>query len=399
MSVPIHGICDEKFQKVADAFTENFNSRGEAGASVCLIVNGEKQVDLWGGYRDHAQEQEWLEDTLSVVFSCTKAATALCVHILIDRGEIALDDKVTRYWPEFAQNGKQNVTLRMMLNHTSAVPALRAPVKPDGFLDFDYMVERLAAETPFWIPGKSGGYHMITFGWTIGEMVRRVSGKSPGQFFKDEIANPFGVDFHISLPESGHGRVAPMIPYIPGPQVPPPKFVEALRNNPNSLQYLSILNTGGWNYDTPESYKADIGGAGGLSNARGIAAMFAPLLKDGALLSTERIFDIQSGAQKNTCDKTLLIPTCISQGFMLSMDNRSLPNGDVNSVILGRHAFGHVGMGGALGFVDTECRLAFGYSMTKMGGGVLLNERGQALVNAAYQSLGYSQISDGFWQK
>ena len=388
MSTPIHGKCDPAFQAVADVFEQNFASRNEVGASVCVSVGGETVVDLWGGYKSSKQTEEWEEDTISVVFSCTKAATALCAHILIDRGLLKLDEKVETYWPEFGTNGKEDVTVRMMLNHSSAVPALRTPVKPGGFFDWDYMCEKLAGTKPYWEPGTTNGYHMTTFGWTVGELVRRVSGKSLGTFYKDEIADPHGIDFHIGLPESEFGRVANMIPFVPGPSDFMSDFAKALMSNPMSIQFAALLNNGAWDFNSKKSWKAEIGGAGGISNARGLAGMFIPLLNDDqSFLSKERIADMRAPSMETDCDKTLLVPTRFGQGFMLSMDNRVSTPGEGNSAIIGEKAFGHVGMGGSIGFADPEAGLNFGYSMIKMGGGILLNVRGQALVDAAYQSL------------
>lgn len=389
MSTPIHGTCDPKFSGVAEAFEKNFSERGEVGASVCVRIAGETVIDLWGGHTSASKKQEWQEDTISIVFSCTKAATALCAQILIDRGVLKLDEKVGTYWPEFATNGKEDVTVRMMLNHSSAVPAVRAPVKPGGFLDWDYMCERLAKTKPFWAPGTTNGYHMVTFGWTVGELVRRVSGKSLGSFFKSEIADPLGIDFHIGLPESEHRRMAKIIPNVPSPSDIMTDFAKAMISNPMSMQFLSLMNTGMWDFNSPNYWKAEIGGAGGASNARGLAAMFAPFAGgDGKFLSHERIDDMRAPAMETDKDRNLLVPTRFGQGFMLNMDNRKTAPGEGNSAVLGEQAFGHVGAGGSIGIADPEFDLAFGYSMNKMGGGILLNDRGQSLVDATYKALG-----------
>ena len=177
MAGTVKGSCDPKFAELKDEFERNFEERGEAGASVCVSVNGETVVDLWGGVADTSSAEPWQEDTVSIVFSCTKAAVALCAHILVDRGELELSAPVSKYWPEFAKNGKENTTVQMMLNHESALPALRDPVKPGGFADWDYMIKRMEDEQAFWEVGTRNGYHMINFGWTVGELVRRVDGR------------------------------------------------------------------------------------------------------------------------------------------------------------------------------------------------------------------------------
>ena len=378
----VQGHYDPAFKSVRDVFEQNFIERGEIGASVCLKdSSGRTLVDLWGGTHPDGKTV-WTRDTLSVVFSCTKAATALCAHILIDRGLLDPDAPVTNYWPEFGAQGKADVTVRDMLGHRSGVPALRAPVKSGGFWEFDYVAERLAEETPFWEPGTNHGYHLVSFGWTVGELVRRVSGKSLGQFFRDEIAIPYTVDFHIGLPDSEFNRVSKLKPFVPAPQDTPSAFVRAMLADPESLQCLSFRNTGGWVFDAPESWRAEIGGAGGISNARGLAAMFASLFNDKPLLSRERMNALRQPVSEGL-DQTLLIPTRFGEGFMLSIDNRDLP-GDGQSAIIGDGAFGHVGMGGSIGFADPDIGFSFGYTMNKMGGGTLLNERGQSLVDTAY---------------
>ena len=211
----VFGTCDPAFSNVKAEFEKNFAERGEVGASVALSVNGEKAVDLWGGIANKDTGEPWQEDTVSIVFSCTKAATALCAHMLIDQGKLDLNAKVAQYWPEFATNGKENTTVSMMLNHESGVPALREPVKEGGVCDWEYMCERLAAEEPFWEPGTRNGYHMISFGWTVGELVRRVSGKSLGAFFAENIAEPLGMLYWIGLPEDESPHIAPIFLYEP----------------------------------------------------------------------------------------------------------------------------------------------------------------------------------------
>lgn len=378
----VQGHYDPAFKAVREVFEQNFKARGEVGASVCLRdASGRVLVDLWGGTHPDGQTL-WTRDTMSIVFSCTKAATALCAQILIDRGQLDPNALVTEYWPEFGAHGKEMTTVRDMLGHRSGVPALRAPVKPGGFLDFDYVTERLADETPFWEPGTTHGYHMVTFGWTVGELVRRVSGKSLGQFFQDEIAVPYKADFHIGLAPSEFERVSKLLVYKPAPDETPSAFVQAMFANPAGLQALAFGNNGGWHFDTADSWKAEIGGAGGISNARGLATMFGTIFGDSPLLSNARVEAMRTPVSEGM-DTTLCLPTRFGEGFMLSINNRGLP-GDGHSAILGDGAFGHVGMGGSIGFADPDAGFSFGYTMNKMGGGTLLNDRGQMLIDAVY---------------
>ena len=398
MAATVSGQCDPKFDDLKAEFERNFAERGELGASVCLSVNGETQVDLWGGVVDPATNEPWERDTVSIVFSCTKAAVALCAHILIDRGLLKLHAPVTDYWPEYGKHGKEKTTVAMMLNHESALPALKDPVKPGGFLDWDYMISRMEDEAPWWEPGTRNGYHMINFGWTVGELVRRVSGKSLGDFFRDEVAGPTGADFWIGVPDDFDRTIAPIQTYQPQPGDEFSEFTMALISDPASAQALSFLNTGGWGPNDPDGHRAQIGGGGGIANARGQVAMYTPLaVNDGSLVSPDRVAHMGMVTTATQRDFTLLAPTRFGPGFMKSMDNRAYPQGDQQSALIGHAAFGHVGAGGSIGFADPECGLAFSYTMTQMGPGLLLNERCQSLIDAAYRALGYRTNAPGAW--
>ncbi len=393
----VNGTCPDKFQGVRDAFETNFTKHNELGASLCVFTDGEKVVDLWGGHTDTKKTKAWDENTMSVVFSCTKAMVSLCAHLLIDRGQLSLDEPVATYWPEFAQNGKEACTVRHMLSHQSGVPAVRAPVKPGGYYDFDYMAKRLAREKPFWTPGTDAGYHMITFGWTVGELVRRVSGKSLGQFFHDEISAPLGADFHIGLPDREFPRMSKLVVFKPGAADIASDFVKGLMSNPMGIQFLALMNSGAHHPDLPAAWRAQIGGGGGIGNARAMATIFNAL-RDDTLLSDERRADMASVQIETDRDQTLLIPSRFGQGFMLSIDNRKTHSLPGHSAIMGSQAYGHVGAGGSITFYDPECDMSLAYSMNRMGGGILLNERGQNVVDAAYMAMGYSEIRDGAWQ-
>lgn len=400
----VSGYCDPKFQAVADEFIRNFDKRNEVGASVCTRIEGEAVVDLWGGRFTADSDKAWQEDTISIIFSCTKAATALCAHLLIDRGELDLQAPVTRYWPEFGKNGKEDVTVLMMLNHSVGLPAFREPIKEGGYYDWDYMIKRLEEEEPFWQPGIRNGYHMISFGWTVGELVRRVSGRSLGTFFREEVAEPLGLEFWIGLPEQFEDRVSPMIPFVPDGSGPVSDFINALLSDPSSISSLSWLNSGGHTPDTRAAHAAEIGGGGGISNARSLSNMFVPLANRGSygekqLISAESIARMSQISMATQLDATLLIPTRFALGFMKSMDNRRGKPGNTDSAILGDAAFGHVGAGGSIGFADPDDNLAFAYTMNRMGEGILLNERGQSLVDAAYRSLDYRTDEPGIWIK
>ena len=397
--VIVKGTFEPAFEDLASAFEQNFEVRDEVGASLCVYHRSDCVADIWGGRVAEDSDQAWEKDTMSLVFSCTKAATALCAHLLVDRGQLNLNAPVSEYWPEYACNGKEDTTVLMMLNHSAGVAGLRDPVKPGGFLDWDYTASRLAAEKPWWKPGIRNGYHMVTFGWTVGELVRRISGKSLGQFFRDELAEPLESDFWIGLPEELESRVSPMIHYQPQPGDPVTPFTKMLLTDPESLQTKSLLNTGGLEFNSREAHAAEIGGGGGIANARAMAKLFLSLSPShpSELFSDARIQAMGQVSSATREDATLLIPSRFGQGFMCSMDNRHIPAGNDSSLIMGRNAFGHVGMGGSVVFFDPDCDLVFAYSMNRMGSGILLNARGQSLIDAAYEALGYQTNASGCW--
>ena len=394
----VEGRCDARFGAVAEEFIRNFAERGELGASVSVNIEGESLVDLWGGTADAETGRPWREDTVSIVFSATKGATALCAHILASRGLLDIDAPVAEIWPEFARAGKERATTRMMLDHSVGVPVLRAPAKPDCIEDWDYMTAQLAAQEPFWEPGIRNGYHALTFGFTVGEIVRRVSGKSLGTFFRDEVAKPLGLDFWIGLPEEIEPRVASILAELRPPAQETP-FSRALVQ-PGSIPNLFIFNSGRWGatgVNSRAGHAAEIGAANGITNARGLAGLYAPLANGGGgLVDADTLIRMAEVSMATHLDATLMMPTRFALGFMKSMDNRRRTIGG-DSAILGRQAFGHVGAGGSIGFADPECGLAFGYTMNRRLSGILLNERGQSLIDTTYRGLGYRSDAAGCW--
>ena len=399
----LQGTYRQDFSAVADAFVENFQTRDELGASVAITLDGESVVDLWGGTKDRKSGDAWEEDTVSVVYSSTKGAVALAAHTLIDSGDLELDAPVKKYWPEFATNGKESATVRMMLDHSVGVPCIREKLPDEACCDWDYMTAKLAAEEPFWKPGTRNGYHMMSFGWTVGELIRRASGLSLGSYFQKAIAAPTKADFWIGLPESEERRVASMVPFRPEKGAPLSEFTRALMEERGSIQSLALFNNGGFSPNSRACRAAEIGGGGGISNARGLARIYSPFACGGSLngnsfVSADSLARMGEVAVATHEDATLLIPSRFALGFMKSMDNRTAPRVGRDSAILGGAAFGHVGAGGSIGFADPSERMSFGYTMNRMGAGILMNERGQSLVDAAYRSMGYESNASGVWR-
>jgi CubicO group peptidase (beta-lactamase class C family) len=409
----VGGFCDPQFERVAEEFVRNFQQRGEVGASVCVMLAGKTVVDLWGGSADPATHAPWVEDTLSIVWSSTKGATALCAHILASRGLLDLDAPVVHYWPEFGQAGKEAISVKMLLNHQSGVAGVREPLPEGAFFNWELMIKALERQEPFWKPGSMHGYHAFTFGWLVGEVVRRVSGKSLGTFFREEVAEPLGLDFWIGLPESEERRVSHVIPAEPpGPNDPISPFYAAMAD-PTSLQAM-LFNTGGYMFPGPDgvfgfnlraAHAAEIGAAGGITNARGLAGMYAPLANGGSLngvklVNRESLARMGAVSSASSLDVTLLVPTRFALGYVKAVDNRRVPGCTKDdNLILSEEAFGHSGSGGSIGFADPAVNMSFGYTMNRMGQGVGLNERGQSLVDAVYLSLGYTSNAAGVWIK
>jgi CubicO group peptidase (beta-lactamase class C family) len=379
----VQGTYDPRFRAVVDVFVDNYERHGEIGASACVVHEGEVMVDVWGGTADVRTGRAWDRDTLVVTFSCTKGATALCAHLLAARGELDLEGPVADVWPGFAKDGKAAATVRMMLDHSVGVPVLRGPVADGELYDWDRIVGRLEAEEPFWEPGTRSGYHMLNFGWTVGELVRRVSGRSLGTFFREEIADPLGLDFWIGLPEEHEHRVAPIVGYVRSKGEPLNDFAKTLLADPASIPALAMGNGLAFNVNSRACHAAEVGGGGGIGNGRALAGMYAPLsLGGGPWFSADDVDRMRRVSTDTKRDETLCMPTRFGLGFMLRMDNRAFDTAD--SVLISDHAFGHVGMGGSIGFADPSVGLAFGYAMNKHGRGILMNERGHGLIDAAY---------------
>lgn len=379
------GTCDPTFAGVREAFERNFEDRGEIGASVCVTVDGAPVVDLWGG--------TFKEDTVGVVWSCTKGAAALCAHLLMSRGLLDVNAPVTDYWPEFGKNGKQDMPVRYLLCHQSGLAAFREPFPEGGLCDWDLVVERLAEQEPLWEPGTRNGYHALTFGHLVGEVVRRIDGRSLGTFFAEEIAGPLGLEFWIGLPEEIEPRVAATIPADPpGPGESMPSFYAAALTDPTSVASLVVLNSGGalmpGAIDTREYHAAEFPSANGITNARGLAGMYRPLALGGdGLVSEEQVAQMGRVIAATSRDATMLVPTRWAMGFHVGMDNRHLPPPDDGSFLLPDSAFGHSGMGGSFGFCDPAARMSFGYTMNKQGSSTAIDERCQSLIDATYRAL------------
>jgi CubicO group peptidase (beta-lactamase class C family) len=379
----ISGTCDPAFDRVRDEFVRNFTERGDVGASVAVMVDGELKVDLWGGWADKARSKPWERDTIVATYSTTKGMVALCAHMLADRGELNLDAPVAKYWPEFAQAGKEAMPVRYLLTHQSALPALDTPLPPGSTLDWDAMTTALAAQRPLWEPGTAHGYHTITFGWLIGEVIRRVSGLTPGQYLKKNVCEPLGVDFLLGFgPEEDH-RVADMLRPVMEPAATPQSRVEGTLAE---RSFAIAPPKPGVGVNHREYRAAEIPAGNGHGNGRALATIYGALARGGEvdgvrLLSPEAIARAVK-EQVNERDVVLELPVRRSLGFVLPIAEQ----GDIR----GPNAFGHPGMGGSAGFADPDHRLGFGYAMNQMypSDPSRIDPRAQSLIAATYEALG-----------
>ena len=372
----IQGFCDEQFSAVGEQFAKNFKE-GDAGASVCLSLEGEIVVDLWGGHSDRGGNTAWQEDTIINVYSTTKTMAAMSLLLLADREQVDLYSPVTNYWPEYGQNGKEKTQVRHFLSHSAGLSGMDEPMQGEDFYDWDKVVTALAAQAPWWEPGSQSGYHALTQGHLIGEVVRRVSGKSIGQFFADEIAGPLNADFHIGTKEEHWDRVAELIPPEGGaPASDAGADSIAARTFKNPGVDARAARTPGWRL-------AEIPAANGHGNARSVVRAQTPMANGGKAFGveimsqagTQRIFDKQISGD----DLVLGVPITFGMGYGLTSEVMPMgPN---------EHIGYWGGWGGSSIVVDQDAHMCLSYVMNKMYASLLGDTRGFNLLQAAYKSL------------
>jgi len=370
----VGGFAHEKFAPVREAFQKNLDNGAELGAAVCATVDGETVLDLWGGWADEAHTRPWEADTIVNVYSTTKTMTALCALILADRDELDFAAPVARYWPEFAQAGKSGVTVAHLMSHASGLSGWRERIGLETLYDWDKACGLLAAQEPLWPPGTAPGYHAITQGYLVGEVVRRISGRSLGTFFRDEVAEPLRADFHIGLPASEDARVADLVPPPPVAAGGPPQsdLMASVMNNPpvNPLD----TRTRAWR-------AAEIPAAGGHGSARAIAQIHAALANGGMvkghwLLSKA---GARRALEKQIEGKDLVLGVHVSYGLGFGLsDMFPVPND--NTIFWG-------GYGGSLILIDMDARTTIAYVMNRMGNTTMGDARAMALADAFWKSM------------
>lgn len=376
----IHGTCDPRFEKMREILSANIDSGEDVGASVAVVHNGEMVVDIWGGWVDEKHSAPWSSDTIVNVWSSTKTQMALCALMLADRGELDLDAPVATYWPEFAANGKGGVLVRHLLSHTSGVSGWDQPIEVSDLYDWTKSTAKLAAQAPWWEPGTSSGYHALNQGHLVGEVIRRITGLKLGEFFRREVAEPLGLDFHIGLRESEFGRVSNVIP-------PPPLPVDMSQLDPNSVVVKTFSGPApgaeaAW---TREWRQADIGAANGHGNARSLAWAQSAISNGGVVrghrLLGQKTIDQIFRVQSDGMDQVLMAPVKFGIGY-------GLPNPTVAHLPMDRRACFWGGWGGSAIVNDLDLGLTVTYVMNRMAEGLLGDNRGTSLVSAAFAACG-----------
>lgn len=386
----VHGRCEPAFESLRQALAEIMDAGSEVGAGLAVHVGKQPVVDLWAGHTDPARTRPWDEHSIVNLYSVGKAVTAVCALRLVERGALDLDSPVSRYWPEFAQAGKKHLPVRYLLTHQAALPAVFRPLPVGAVLQWEVMTEALAAQEPWWEPGVGHGYHVNTYGFLIGEVVRRITGKSLGTYLRDEIARPGGIDFFIGFGSELDARCADIISPRPGPDGEQGNVlldgdlatltglqrmrVGAYRNPPD-LSGQGIINTREWR-------AAEVPSTNGHGNARAVARLYAALAGDGDLDGVH----ILSPATREMAiaepvygeDIVLQRPTRFGLGFQLTMPERRLGPGP--------RSFGHFGAGGSLGFGDPDAHVAFAYAMNQGRAG-WQHKHVRHLIDLVYEAL------------
>jgi CubicO group peptidase (beta-lactamase class C family) len=376
----IHGVCEERFSAVQDILATNLDAGNDVGASVAVYVEGEAVVDIWGGYTDESRTKEWERDSIVNVWSTTKTMTALSALVLADRGEIDFHAPVAKYWPEFAAGGKEGVEVRHLMSHTAGLSGWEQPVAIDDLYDWEKCTELLAAQEPWWEPGSASGYHAVTQGYLVGEVIRRVAGASVGTFFRDEIAGPLGADFHIGTPAECDDRVVSVIPPPPLPE----EALAAMAGNPIAAKTLGNPPMDALASFTVPWRRAEIPAAGGHGNARSVG-LVQSILACGGTVQGHRFLS-QEGCeavlqeQSNGTDLVLGVPLRFGLGYGLKTE--LLP--------IGERACFWGGWGGSIVLVDMDSHLTIAYMMNKMESGLVGDFRGIGIVGAALMAAGQS---------
>jgi CubicO group peptidase (beta-lactamase class C family) len=378
--VPLHGFVAAGYEAVRVAFAQNFAERGEVGAAVAAWAHGEPILSLWGGHADANRQLPWTENTVVIVFSMTKGLTATCVHHLAERGGIDLDLPVAEYWPEFGVAKKSAISTRMVLSHRAGLPVVEGTFSFEEVLNSSRLVAALAQQTPLWAPGTQHGYHFRTFGWLVGEVFRRASGRTIGRYFAEEIARPRGIDWYLGFPESEEPRIARLIP-------PPEEFHRAIDALPRELLLVRAMTTPSYliRYDemwNERSLRAcEMPSTNSVTHAAAAARLYAEILGWGPrppILQPETVARATRPLARGY-DQVLRADTGFASGYQVKP---SLP------AAVGERSFGHQGAGGSVSYADPQAAITFAYTTSRMRFDEVPDPRSEALTRALYEAHG-----------
>jgi CubicO group peptidase (beta-lactamase class C family) len=375
----IQGVCAERFGAVRAALERNLDSGEELGASLVLDIDGDIVIDMWGGFTDQARTIPWTEHTITNVWSSTKTVTSLAALMLADRGELDVDAPVAKYWPEFGARGKQDILVRQLMSHSSGVSGLEQPASVEDLYDWTLATTRMAGQAPWWEPGTASGYHALNYGHLVGEVVRRISGKTLKQFVADEIAGPLGADFQIGAAESDWGRIADVVP-----PPPLPFDLDALGADSPAFKTFTGPPAAAEDANIPGWRRADIGAANGHGNARSVSRVMSVVARggqvDGVRLLSGDTIDLIFREQLNGIDLVLGLPLRWGIGF-------GLPRLDILPWIPDEKICYWGGWGGSMIVMDVGRRMTISYMMNKMGPGIIGSSRSAEYGQAIYDTV------------
>jgi CubicO group peptidase (beta-lactamase class C family) len=392
----LNGYCDARFARVYDALAKGIETGAEIGASLCVNIDGENVIDVWGGWRDREHSAKWTEDTIVAVFSATKTVTSLAVLMLVDRGQVDLHAPVARYWPEFGQNGKDKLEVRHLLGHTAGLPAWEPPFSMAEAMDVETSTARLAAQAPWWEPGSRGSYHASTFGHLNAELVRRVSGMTLSQFIAKEIAGPLGASFYLGLSEQGQlARVATIYPAPEqgafGVSKVPPATTENLTVEREIAARTRLGSFSGMKrnalalFNSPEWRRTEFGGSSGHTNAEGLGRIIAALslggVSRGVRLLSPNTIDLIFQQQASGIDAYYMRPIRWGIGYALASEEDN-SRGPVPFICPSKRTCFWYGSGGALAIADVERRITYTYTMNQC-------QSGRSSLNGVYYKAFY----------
>ena len=373
----IHGECDPQFSKVKETFEKLYREDREIGSCFAVYKDGNPLVDLWGGFQDKDKTKPWQKDNLVTVYSTTKGVAAFCIALAMEKGLLKYEEKVSTYWPEFASNGKEDITIGMLMSHQAGIcsPETR---NVDDYYNQNLMAEKLAGMTPIWKPGTASGYHSMTFGWLTSELILRVTGKSLGTFFREEVGDRHEIDFFIGLPESEDHRVAELIPFDivrnENSEQQQVELTDAQKSQRNSAGTLDIQNTKEWR-------QAEIPSANGQGNAGGLAKLYSLIVPEDNNLKLLKDDTVNQMTTMQIEGRDLVLAVQVRWGVGFILNKHKIIYGPIEG------AFGHSGYGGSCAFGDPENKIGVSYVMNRMLDNFNADGRSIELINATYDCL------------